>query len=141
MPATATLPDGQWHYLLSSAGQVVLAYNYTGANLGSFAADVLRADAAQPVRQDTRGRYYLDRNFHLTASGGDFAGRIVQLRLYGLTAELARLQAADAGVTAAALKATQYSGLNEDCALANNSATGQRRVLAAPASTPGGGVP
>ncbi|QKG54962.1 RCC1-like domain-containing protein [Hymenobacter sp. BRD67] len=141
LPATATVADGAWHYLLSSTGQVVLAYNYTGASLGSFAADVLRADPASPVRQDGRGHPYLDRNWHLTASGGPFAGRTVQLRFYGLTSELARLQAADGTATLSNLKATQYSGASEDCTLGNDDfAGGEFRSLAAPASTPGNGV-
>ena len=140
-PAAASVGDGAWHYLLSAAGQVVAAYNYTGPSLDDLSLDLVRADPAAPVRQDARSRYYLDRNFHLTASGGRFDGRTVGLRLYGLVSELARLQAADASVAYASLKATQYSGLNEDCDLSNNVASGERRVLAAPASTPGGGIP
>jgi hypothetical protein len=138
VPATASLNDGQWHYLLSASGQVVASYSYTGASLGSLAVDVLRADPAAPVRQDSRGRAYLDRGFHLTASAGAFPGRTVAVRFYGLTSEFARLQAADASVSYAGLKTTQYSGPNEDCDLGNNAASGQRRTLAAPASTPTG---
>ena len=84
VPATASLNDGAWHYLLSPAGQVVAAYNYTGPSLGNLALDVLRADPTQPVRQDPRTHYYLDRNWHLSASAGRFDGRTVGLRLYGL---------------------------------------------------------
>ena len=138
VPATASLNDGAWHYLLSAAGQVVAAYNYTGASLGNLALDVLRANPAAAVRQDNHSHYYLDRNFHLTASAGPFTGRIVALRLYGLNTELTRLQAADPAVTLANLKATQYSGPNEDCSLANDVASGEHRTLAAPASTPAG---
>jgi uncharacterized delta-60 repeat protein len=138
VPATASLGDGAWHYLLSSGGQVVAAYQYTGASLGDLAVDVLRADPAQPVRQDGNGRYYLDRNFHLTASAGRFDGRTVALRLYGLNTEQARLQLADPTATLANLKATQYSGPNEDCDLANDDPTAERRTLAAPASSPAG---
>jgi hypothetical protein len=58
-----------------------------------LSADVLRSEPANPVRQDVRGRAYFDCTFHLTVSSGVFTGRIVQLRLYGLTAELTRLQA------------------------------------------------
>jgi len=138
VPATASTGDGQWHYLLSPSGQVVAAYNYSGASLGTLALDVLRADPAQPVRADGPGRRYLDRNWHLTASAGRFDGRTVALRLYGLNSEQAHLQAADATATMSNLKATQYSGLNEDCDLANNDPTGERRLLAAPASSPAG---
>jgi hypothetical protein len=138
VPATASTGDGQWHYLLSAAGQVLAAYNYTGASLGDLTLDMLRADPAQPVRQDAGQRAYLDRNWHLTASAGRFDGRTVGLRLYGLSAEQARLQAADATATLPNLKATQYSGPNEDCQLANNEASGERRLLAAPASSPAG---
>jgi hypothetical protein len=136
VPATASLNDGAWHYLLSTGGQVVAAYQYTGASLGNLAVDVLRADPTKPVRQDGGGRKYLDRNFHLTASAGRFDGRTVALRLYGLNTEQARLQYADPTATLANLKATQYSGPNEDCQLDNNSASGERRTLAAPASSP-----
>ncbi|GAB3877645.1 hypothetical protein GCM10028824_38090 [Hymenobacter segetis] len=138
VPATASLNDGAWHYLFSGTGQVVAAYSYTGASLGNLAIDVLRADAAQPVRKDPRNHYYLDRNWHLTASAGPFAGRSVSLRLYGLASEQARLQAADAAATLAGLKATQYSGPNEDCALANDVAAAEHRTLAAPATQPAG---
>ncbi|WBA44392.1 FG-GAP-like repeat-containing protein [Hymenobacter canadensis] len=138
VPATASLNDGAWHYLLSATGQVVAAYNYSGASLGNLAIELLRADAAQPVRRDPRNRAYLDRNWHLTASAGRFDGRSVQLRLYGLAAEQARLQAADPAATLAGLNATQYSGANEDCSLANNVASAEHRTLAAPASAPAG---
>ncbi|MGI4864746.1 MAG: IPT/TIG domain-containing protein [Janthinobacterium lividum] len=140
VPATATLNDGAWHYLLSTGGQVVAAYNYTDASLGTLALDVLRADPAQPVRQDGKGRTYLDRNWHLTASAGRFDGRTVALRLYGLNTEQARLQAADGTATMTNLKATQYSGANEDCDLANDDPAGEYRTLPAPASSPAGTV-
>ena len=60
------------------------------------------------------------------------------LRLYGLNTEQARLQYYAPTATLANLKATQYSGPNEDCDLANDVATGERRTLAAPASSPAG---
>jgi uncharacterized delta-60 repeat protein len=138
VPATASVGDGAWHYLLSPAGQVVAAYNYTGASLGNLAIDALRADPAQPVRQDAANRYYLGRNWHLTASAGRFDGRTVQLRLYGLNSEQARLQVADPTATLANLKATQYGGPNEDCLLGNNRSAGESRVLPAPATSPSG---
>ncbi|MBH8559362.1 RCC1 domain-containing protein [Hymenobacter negativus] len=138
VPATASVGDGAWHYLLSSGGQVVAAYNYTGTSLGNLSIDVLLADPSQPVRQDAGNRYYLGRNWHLTASAGRFDGRTVQLRLYGLNSEQARLQVEDPTATLANLKATQYSGPNEDCQLANNAASGERRVLLAPANSPAG---
>ncbi|MCC2544888.1 IPT/TIG domain-containing protein [Hymenobacter sp. BT175] len=136
VPPTASLNDGGWHYLLSSTGQVVAAYNYTGPSLGDLAIDVLRANPATAVRREAGMGAYLDRNFHLTASGGRFDGRTVAVRFYGLTAEFARLQAAAPSLTLATLNATQYSGTNEDCALANNAPTGERRVLPAPATAP-----
>ena len=54
VPATASLNDGQWHYLLSPGGQVVAAYSYTGASLGNLALDVLRANPANPIRPGWR---------------------------------------------------------------------------------------
>ncbi|MDO7884562.1 IPT/TIG domain-containing protein [Hymenobacter cheonanensis] len=138
VPATTSINDGAWHYLLSSGGQVVAAYNYTGASLGDLSIDVLLADPSQPVRQDGNGHYYLGRNWHLTNSAGRFDGRTVGLRLYGLNTEQARLQVADPTATLTNLKATQYSGANEDCQLANDDPSGERRVLPAPASSPSG---
>jgi hypothetical protein len=138
VPATASLNDGQWHYLLSAAGQVVLAYNYTGASLGDFSVEALGADPSATVRNDQRGRYYLDRNWHLTASGGRFDGRTVALRFYGLTSEFAHFQTARPAARLASLYATQYSGSNEDCDLANDDPAGERRALPAPASAPSG---
>lgn len=134
--------DGQWHYLRTSTGQVVAALQDSRAALGTVSANFRATGSAAPVRQDTRGRYYLDRNFQLTATGSPFTGGAVAVRFYGLTTELARLQAADATVSYATLKATQYSGANEDCDLANdNFATGEFRTLSPVASTPGAGVP
>jgi hypothetical protein len=117
---------------------VVLAYNYTGASLGDLTVDVGSADASAPIRLDKSGRPYLDRNFHLSATGGRFDGRTVALRFYGLTSEFARLQAARPAATLAGLYATQYSGPSEDCDLNNNDATGETRSLPAPASSPSG---
>ena len=82
--------------------------------------------------------FYLDRNFHLTNSSGRFDGRTVALRLYGLTTEFDRLKTATPALTLATLKATQYSGANEDCDLANNAPAGERRTLPAPAASPAG---
>ncbi|MDO7875684.1 Ig-like domain repeat protein [Hymenobacter sp. ASUV-10] len=138
----ATLPylatgDGQWHYLRLPTGEVVAALRDTRARLGTVAVSVTVTGDGQPVREDGRGRAYLDRNWHLTASGGPFAGSSVALRFFGLSDELARLTAADPAATLANLKATQYSGPNEDCDLGNNG-PGESRVLPLAASTPGG---
>jgi hypothetical protein len=124
--------------LLSSGGQVVAAYNYTGASLGALSIDVLLADPSQPVRKDGNGYYYLGRNWHLTASAGRFDGRTVGLRLYGLNSEQARLQVADPTATLTNLKVTQYSGPNEDCQLGNDDPSGEYRALPAPANSPSG---
>ncbi|RZK44614.1 MAG: hypothetical protein EOO59_21720, partial [Hymenobacter sp.] len=137
VPYVAT-GDGAWHYLLAG-GQVVAALRDTDASLGTISLDFLTTGSASSVRQDAKGAYYLDRNFHLTASGGPFTGSSVQVRFYGLVSEFTRLQAADASVNYATLTATQYSGPNEDCDLANNGA-GESRVLPLAASTPGNGV-
>jgi hypothetical protein len=137
--AVASVGDGAWHYLLGAGGAVVAAYRYSGPTLGTLALDVLQADAGQAVRQDGAGRAYLDRNWHFTASGGRFDGRQVQLRLYGLAAEQARLAAADAGAGQGSLVAVQYSGANEDCDLNNNDlAGGEWRELAVAAAQPAG---
>ena len=137
-PATPATPgpDSNWHYLLVG-GQVALAYNTQGLDLGTVSAELLRADPAQPVRQDGRRRAYLGRNWHLNASAGLFPGSSVLVRFYALTSEYDQLQAADpAGVpTPAALRLTQYSGPNEDCDLANS--TGPDRRLLAPTTTAG----
>jgi len=135
-----TTGDGAWHYLLAG-GQVVAALRDTDADLGTVSLDFLVTGTAGAVRQDARGRFYFDRNFHLTASGGTFVGSSVEVRFYGLRSELTRLTAADNAATLATLKATQYSGPNEDCDLGNNnSAAGESRVLLLAASTPSNGV-
>ncbi|MDO7845075.1 Ig-like domain repeat protein [Hymenobacter sp. M29] len=137
----ATTGDGAWHYLLASNGQVVAALQDTRAALGSVSLDFLTTGTAGAVRQDARGHAYLDRNWHLTATNSTFTGSSVNVRFYGLVSEFTRLQAADASVTYATLKATQYSGPNEDCQLGNNnSAAGEARTLSLTASTPGNGV-
>jgi hypothetical protein len=135
-----TTGDNQWHYLLAG-GQVVAALRDTDVNLGTVSLDFLVTGNAGAVRQDARGRFYFDRNFHLTASGGTFVGSSVDVRFYGLLSELNRLNAADPTANASTLKATQYSGPNEDCNLSNNSAAGESRVLPLAASAPGNGVP
>jgi uncharacterized protein (DUF2141 family) len=138
VPYVAT-GDGAWHYLLAPNGQVVAALQDTRAALGSVSLDFLVAGTAGAVRLDGRGHKYLDRNWHLTASNGTFTGSSVSVRFYGLVSEFTRLQATDASVSYAALKTTQYSGPNEDCALSNNG-PGESRVLPLAASTPGNGV-
>ena len=127
---------------LAPTGEVLAASQDTRAALGNVSVSVRAAGSGSAVRQDGRGRKYLDRNFCLTASGGTlFTGQTVNVRFYGLTSEFTRLQAADAGVSYAALKSTQYSGANEDCDRTNNVPAGELRTVAAPTSTPGGGVP
>ncbi|MBD2717321.1 VCBS repeat-containing protein [Microvirga sp. STR05] len=136
-----TTGDGKWHYLLASNGQVVAALQDTRASLGTVTVSYQVTGSASPVRADSRNRKYLDRNFRLVASGGDFPGQTMNVRFFGLTSELARLQTADPTVGYATLYATQYSGSNEDCQLENNDfQAGQFRSLTAAASTPGNGV-
>jgi hypothetical protein len=132
--------DGAWHYLLASNGQVVAAIQDTRAALGNVSMQFLITGSASAVRQDARAHRYLDRNWRLVATNPTFTGSSLNVRFYGLTSEMTRLVAADAGVSYATLKATQYSGPNEDCQLANNSATGEHRTLNLTASTPGNGV-
>ena len=132
--------DGAWHYLLAGNGQVVAALQDTRAALGNVSVQFLIAGSASAVRQDAKAHRYLDRNWHLVATNPTFSGGSLNVRFYGLTSEMTRLVAADASVSYATLKATQYSGANEDCQLANNSATGEHRTLNLTASTPGNGV-
>ncbi|MDB5267543.1 MAG: hypothetical protein JWP58_583, partial [Hymenobacter sp.] len=110
-------------------------------NLGTVSAGftALGTATSTAVRVDGRAnRHYLDRNFYLTATNKVFTGRSIQVRFFGLTSELDRLQAVDGAATAANLKASQYSGANEDCDLANNAAAGEKRLLAAPATVVAG---
>jgi nitrogen fixation protein FixH len=134
---TPSINDDAWHYLLTTGGQVVLGYKYSGPSLGDFSVDVLRTGTTGAVRQDDGGKYYLDRNWHLNATAVNangvreevlFPGRTVALRVFGSPAELTRLQSA---ATRTGLTLTQYSGTNEDCALGNNAATGEVRLLPA----------
>ena len=129
---------GKWRYLrLPGAGGAVVAAIEDTRNLGTVSAQVLAlgTGTSAAVRSDGRSRRYLDRNFALTATNKSFAGSSVRVRFFGLSSELARLQAVDAGATAAGLKASQYSGPNENCDLTDNDPAGERRLLAATATT------
>ena len=133
---------GTWVYLRLPAGQgggVVAAIENT-LNLGTVTAGVLAQGTAtaQPVRDDGKGRRYLDRNFYLTATNQIFTGQSVRVRFFGLSSELARLAAVDANATAANLKVSQYDGPNEDCSLTNNGVPTDRRLLSAPATVVSG---
>ncbi|MBF9222361.1 FG-GAP-like repeat-containing protein [Hymenobacter ruricola] len=129
---------GVWRYLrLPGTGGAVVAAIEDTRNLGTVTAGVLAlgTGTSSAVRADGRAnRRYLDRNFYLTATNASFTGQTVRVRLYGLTSELARLTAADPAATAATLNASQYDGANVNCALADNSPAGQRRLLPAPAT-------
>ncbi|GAB3575457.1 IPT/TIG domain-containing protein [Hymenobacter daeguensis] len=131
--------SGSWRYLLTPAGDVVAALQDTRAALGTVTVSLQATGSAGAVREDGRGHKYLDRNFRVTATNPTFTGSTLNVRFYGLASEFARLQAADPAVTYANLKATQYSGPNEDCDFGNNSfTTGQFRVLGLAASAPAG---
>ncbi|MDO7849815.1 IPT/TIG domain-containing protein [Hymenobacter sp. M29] len=128
---------GAWRCLrLPGAGGAVVAAIEDTYNLGTVAVGVsaLGTATSSAVRRDAGNRAYLDRNFYLTATNKVFPGSSVRMRFFGLSSELARLTAADAAATAATLKASQYSGTNEDCDLTNNDPAGERRLLAAPAT-------
>jgi hypothetical protein len=135
--------DGQWHYLLTPTGEVVTALQDTRAALGAVTVSFQVTGSAGAVRQDGNGVRYLDRNFRLTAAGGNtFTGQTINVRFYGLTSEFARLQAVHAGLSYPTLQIIQYSGPNEDCQLINNSRiAGEFRGLNLAANTPGGAVP
>jgi hypothetical protein len=132
--ATATpvtyAADNNWHYVFNAGGQVVLAYNTQGRNLGTVGGEYYQADPTQPVRLDVDNRYYLSRNWHLTTSAGLFTGSSVKVRFYGLTNEYAQLQAADPVYSSqlSRLRLTQYSLAGEDCVL-NNNTTGTAIVI------------
>ena len=132
---------GTWRYLrLAGTGGAVVAAIEDTRNLGTVTVgfQALGTATGAAVRKDAGNRYYLDRNFYLTATNQTFTGQTVQVRFFGLSSELTRLQAVDANATLAGLKASQYSGANEDCDLANNAATGEKRLLAAPATVAAG---
>jgi alpha-tubulin suppressor-like RCC1 family protein/uncharacterized protein (DUF2141 family) len=129
---------GKWRYLrLPGAGGAVVAAIEDTRNLGSVTAQALAlgTGTSAAVRDDGRGRRYLDRNFALTATNKNFPGQSVRVRFFGLSSELGRLTAADINATAANLKLSQYSGPNEDCDLANNGTPTDNRLLPAPATT------
>ena len=128
---------GTWRYLrLPGAGGAVVAAIEDTRNLGTVTAGftALGTATSAAVRQDAGRRRYLDRNFYLTATNQTFPGSSVRVRFFGLSSELTRLQAVDANATLAGLRASQYSGANENCVLADNSAAGEKRLLAAPAT-------
>ena len=138
VPAVAASADNNWHYLLSTEGKVVLAFNTQGRNLGTVGASYL-CDLTYPPRRDAHGQYYLERNWRLTTSAGPFAGSSVLVRYYGLTREFNNLQIVDPShaVALGSLRLTQYSGPNEDCTLANNNNTTGTSVLLTPTTTYG----
>ncbi|MDO7875678.1 FG-GAP-like repeat-containing protein [Hymenobacter sp. ASUV-10] len=133
---------GTWRYLrLPGAGGAVVAALEDTQNLGTVTAGVLAlgtATSAAVRRDGLAGRAYLDRNFYLTAANASFPGQTVRVRFFGLSSELARLQATDANATLATLKASQYDGANVNCALADNDPTGERRLLTGSATQPNG---
>ncbi|UOQ51951.1 beta strand repeat-containing protein [Hymenobacter cellulosivorans] len=134
--------DGLWHYLRTANGRVVAALQDTRAALGTVTVSLQVSSPTAAVRQDGSGRKYLDRNFKITTSGGDFTGQLVNVRFYALLSELSHLQEADPTVTMTSLNTTQYRGANEDCDFNNNDfSTGEFRSLAAPASSPGANYP
>jgi alpha-tubulin suppressor-like RCC1 family protein len=128
---------GSWRYLrLPGAGGAVVAAIEDTYNLGTVSAGftALGTGTSTAVRQDGGGRAYLDRNFYLTATNPAFPGQTVRVRFFGLNSELARLTAVDGNATATNLKVSQYDGANENCVLTDNDPTGERRLLAAPAT-------
>ena len=129
--------SGTWRYKrLAGAGGAVVAAIEDTYNLGTVTAGftALGTGTPTPVRRDVRSHAYLDRNFYLTATNQTFAGQTVHVRFFGLKTELDRLSAADAAATLATLKASQYSGANENCDLADNAPAGEKRLLPAPAT-------
>jgi uncharacterized delta-60 repeat protein len=131
---------GNWRYLrLAGAGGAVVAAIEDTYNLGTVSVgfQALGTATGTAVRRDGGSRAYLDRNFYLTATNQTFPGQTVRVRFFGLSSELARLQAVDGNANLAGLKASQYSGPNENCDLSDNT-TADRRTLAAPATVVAG---
>jgi hypothetical protein len=125
---------GLWQRLKLN-GQTVAAINDQGHALGTVQVEFAVMSGGS-VRQDGRGTKYLDRNWHIIAQNS-FAGQSVQVRFYGLPAEFDKLKAADpANVSSyTSLRLTQYSGVNEDCDLSNNSSTTAQVRLLTPLTT------
>jgi hypothetical protein len=122
--------SGLWQRLKLN-GRTVAAINDQGHALGTVQVEFAVMSGA-PVRADGRGTRYLDRNWHIIAQNPISQGQSVQLRFYALPAEYSKLQAADPGNVTSYfnLRLTQYSGVNEDCVLGNNtSATAQVSLL------------
>ena len=123
--------SGEWQYLRAANGDLVAALNDQGTALGTVGLDFRLHQGA--VRRDGAGREYFDRNWHLTAQN-PFTGQQVRVRFYARNPEFAAFVAANDGdgndVTALnELNITQYSGPNEDCALSNNAAPNEYRLL------------
>ena len=120
--------SGTWQWLRAGNGQLVAALNDQGSVLGQVSAEFYLNQGA--VRADSRGREYLDRNWHLLAQN-TFAGQSVLVRFYAPNAEFSTYVAANDGdgsdvTTLAQLRLTQYQGPNEDCQLSNNSGPDSR---------------
>lgn len=127
--AIVSTGSGTWQRLRLN-GKTVAALNDQGHALGTVKVEFMVTTGS--IRQDGRGRKYLGRNWHLTAQNQLGTGNSALVRFYGTTAEFDALKAADPGNVANlnSLRLTQYSGLNEDCLLSNNSsATADVRLL------------
>ncbi|WP_400190379.1 FG-GAP-like repeat-containing protein [Hymenobacter sp. B81] len=125
-----------WRYLrlpAAQGGAVVAAIEDT-RNLGTVTAGIQALGTATRAAVRRDGGHYLDRNFYLDATNAAFPGQSVRVRFFGLSSELTRLQAVDANATLHGLSVSQYQGANENCELSDNSQTGERRLLAAPAA-------
>ena len=126
--------SGTWQRLKLN-GKTVAAINDQGHVLGTVRVEFTIVTPG--IRQDAHGTKYLSRNWHLVSQNPLGLGNSVQVRFYGLTTEFNALQAADPAnvTTLSSLRVTQYSGPNEDCALANNVQTGSETRLLTPQVT------
>ena len=97
--------------------KVLARFNDNGQNLGTVELEVYINNGA--IRQGPTGRYYLDRNWHLTTSL-PFTGAST-IRLFHTGAEFAALVAADPLVLVEAdVGVAHYAGPLEDCDLMND---------------------
>ncbi len=107
--------------ILDGNGDLVASINPNGTDLGMVTVQV---DDQAAVGQDIGNRYYLPRYFNFSSTNFDGVAATfpaVDIRLYFKDEELAAYNLAKSvSETAGDLYISHYSGLNEDCSLANN---------------------
>lgn len=82
-----------WVPITDANGNIVAEIKANGRNLGAITASIYKHNGAN-MRQDSRGRLYMNRNIAITPATQPGAGNFVDVRLYFTNAELTAIQGA-----------------------------------------------